>query len=474
MESEESEVKELRELRSIPLPDARTAYQLNRVKDRVYGTVIDWELVQREYWPVIEVMEDLAKANDRNGAFILWLLKQVPGDDVESMRYRNEIHRRIGTAFLDPDRKKDTWHTDETYFQEIKDLPPIVWARDVVEREIEWLWPGRIPQGKLVTLAGPGGVGKSFLLCDMAARVSSGTPWPFSEDRAPVGNVLIISGEDEIEDTIRPRLRLQGADLGRVAFPSPVELMAFNLGGSRFKEVADRMLKQMGGASLMIIDPPSSFLAGIDENSNAEVRGFLTPMKEWAHANNCTVIFNTHVNKASGKKLDIQQRVIGSVAMVNGPRMSHMVVQSEDDPGRQAVHPAQEQHLAAAPGALVPDRTRSPRSQARTPGVGGSSRYRCRYGDEWSGGSSSGQAGSHQGRADRAVVDREVQGTAGLAGEDSRGPASRGTRDGHRGHVRPGVQATGHPEPEGRERLGEIRRFGLGVRPVLNSPRLPG
>jgi hypothetical protein len=58
----------------------------------------------------------------------------------------------------------------------------------------------------------------------------------------------------------------------------------------------------------------------------------LTPMKEWAHANNCAVVFNTHVNKGNGKKLEIQQRVIGSVAMVNGPRMSHMVTVSEDDP----------------------------------------------------------------------------------------------------------------------------------------------
>jgi len=352
MEHEEPEVK------SVPFPDARTAYQLRRMKDKVIGTAVDWEIVQREYWPVIEIMEDLDKANDRNGAFILWLLKQVPGDDVESMRYRNEVHRRIGVAFLDPDGKKNLWHTDVSYFQD-QEGSPVVKARDVVEREIQWLWPGRIPLGKHATLAGPGGVGKSFLLCDMAARVSAGLEWPFSEaERAPVGNVLIISGEDEIEDTIRPRLRLQGADLDRVYFPSPSELLGFNLSGPKFKEVADRMLKAMDGASLLIIDPPSSFLAGIDENSNAEVRGMLTPMKIWAHENNCAVIFNTHINKGAGKKLEIQQRVIGSVAMVNGPRMSHMVTVSEDDHEVKLFVPLKSniwQRLKALSFRIVPD-----------------------------------------------------------------------------------------------------------------------
>jgi hypothetical protein len=354
IESQEIMEGETSEVKGIPLPDARTAYQLRRVKDKVIGAATAWDIIQPEYWPLFEIMENISKSSDRNGAAIHWLMKNQPDQEM-----RNETWRRVELAFQDPDRESgpNSW-TDKSYFDSQGELSPIVWALDVVEREIEWLWPGRIPQGKLVTLAGPGGVGKSFLLCDMAARVSAGLSWPFSEDQAPQGNVLIISGEDEIEDTIRPRLRLQGADLGRVAFPSSVELLGFNLSGPRFKDVADRMLQAMDGASLLIIDPPSSFLAGIDENSNAEVRGFLTPMKEWAHANNCCVIFNTHVNKASGKKLDIQQRVIGSVAMVNGPRMSHMVVASEDDPDVKLFVPLKSniwQRLQALSFRIVPD-----------------------------------------------------------------------------------------------------------------------
>ena len=44
-----------------------------------------------------------------------------------------------------------------------------------------WLWPGRVPLGHLTLLAGDYDAGKSLVTLDMAARVSTGTPWP---DRA--------------------------------------------------------------------------------------------------------------------------------------------------------------------------------------------------------------------------------------------------------------------------------------------------
>jgi KaiC/GvpD/RAD55 family RecA-like ATPase len=37
---------------------------------------------------------------------------------------------------------------------------------------VEWLWPGRIPAGKLATLDGYPGLGKSALSLDIAATVT--------------------------------------------------------------------------------------------------------------------------------------------------------------------------------------------------------------------------------------------------------------------------------------------------------------
>lgn len=212
---------------------------------------------------------------------------------------------------------------------------PIVWADDVVERQIDWLWPGRAPHRKVWVIAGPGGLGKTFILNDVAARISTGREWPFGGGEcAPLGKVLYISGEDDPEDTLRPRLRALGADLSskKIAFLTSKELVDFNVSGPRFARAAGRAIDKMGGCDLVIIDPPSAFLAGVDENSNAEVRGILQPMKEWATQHDCSIAFNAHTNKGSGKKLDAQLRILGSVAWVNGPRVANIVTRDQEDP----------------------------------------------------------------------------------------------------------------------------------------------
>ena len=47
---------------------------------------------------------------------------------------------------------------------------------------------------------------------------------PNGEGRAPLGNVIILSAEDDVADTIRPRLEVAGADLTRVHAITAVKL----------------------------------------------------------------------------------------------------------------------------------------------------------------------------------------------------------------------------------------------------------
>lgn len=52
-------------------------------------------------------------------------------------------------------------------------------ALDQVQKsEVQWLWPGRIPRGKVTLLTGDPGLGKSFITMDLAARVSRAHDWP--------------------------------------------------------------------------------------------------------------------------------------------------------------------------------------------------------------------------------------------------------------------------------------------------------
>jgi len=88
---------------------------------------------------------------------------------------------------------------------------------EIKSEPVRWLWDGRIPLGKVTLLEGEPGIGKSTLALDFAARVSRGTPLPLSRE-AEVGpsNVLIFSGDDDLGDTVRPRLEAAQADLARI------------------------------------------------------------------------------------------------------------------------------------------------------------------------------------------------------------------------------------------------------------------
>ena len=75
----------------------------------------------------------------------------------------------------------------------------------VAVKEVQWLWPGWIPLGKLAVLDGDPGLGKSTLLLDLAARVSQEGRMP-DESQGATGAVVVMSSEDAVEDTIKPRL----------------------------------------------------------------------------------------------------------------------------------------------------------------------------------------------------------------------------------------------------------------------------
>ena len=65
--------------------------------------------------------------------------------------------------------------------------------RTVDQKALKWLWPGRVPLGKVTLIVGDPGRGKSLLALDMAARVTRGAAWP---DQA-VGSAECGVGREE-------------------------------------------------------------------------------------------------------------------------------------------------------------------------------------------------------------------------------------------------------------------------------------
>lgn len=202
-------------------------------------------------------------------------------------------------------------------------------ASTVKPRKVDWLWPRRVPCGKLTTVAGVMGIGKTFLLCDLAARLSAGSEWPdLPGQKVEPADVLFISGEDDPDDTLVPRLIECGADLDRVWFLTLDELMKFTLASLKTLDAAAAQARRL---RLVVIDPPTSYVGDVDDHKNAQLRRLLTPLKHWTAERKCACIFNTHLNKGGGNKIEAVHRVIGSVAWMAAVRAGHLVALDPDD-----------------------------------------------------------------------------------------------------------------------------------------------
>ncbi len=154
----------------------------------------------------------------------------------------------------------------------------VIWFSEIEPVEIDWLWPGRIPAGRITLLVGLPGKGKSLVTVDMAARVSNGTTWPDGAT-CPRGSVILITAEDNPNDTIRPRLDAAGADVKRVGLLSMINRIGAD--GRQVRtpfSLADvyeleQELAQLSNCKLIVIDPIGSFLGSrTDAHRDNEVR----------------------------------------------------------------------------------------------------------------------------------------------------------------------------------------------------------
>jgi hypothetical protein len=214
----------------------------------------------------------------------------------------------------------------------------IVKASEVKTRKVEWLWPDRIPIGKLTTWAGWGGLGKSFVSMDLAARVSNGDEIPGGNGLCfEPGRVLILNSEDDPEDTSVPRLIEAGADLDRISFLRSEVLGEFKLSDLETLDVA--MEQAGGGVSLVVIDPAASHLGDVNDHKNSELRKILTPLGLWAAKVRVAMVLITHVSKPQAGKVEAAARVIGGVAWTNAVRSAVMFTADPDDKSRSLFLP---------------------------------------------------------------------------------------------------------------------------------------
>lgn len=199
-------------------------------------------------------------------------------------------------------------------------------------RRIHWLWPPYVPLGKVTILAGAPGQGKSQLSLMVAAMVTRGELFG---DIGEPRDVLILTGEDDPEDTIRPRLQALGADLSRCIMVDvsevrgqveTIDLLTFPTEQGLLRDVLTRRK-----VAMIIVDPISSFMdPTLSTYRNVDVRRALGPLKGMAEQYSLAVFVVTHFNKGSDGG-DALARVTDSGAYVQMARSVLFLGPDPDD-----------------------------------------------------------------------------------------------------------------------------------------------
>jgi hypothetical protein len=270
----------------------------------------------------------------------------------------------------------------------------VVDVADVKSERVQWLWSGRLARAKVTVLDGDPDQGKSTILTDLFARLTTGSPMPDGEPSDGPRDVVLMSAEDGVADTIRPRLEAAGADLHRVHIITDVTDVD---GTVRLPElprdlpVLEEVIRRFDAVAYGV-DVFNAFLSSrVDSYRDQDVRRALHPMKTMSERTMSAGVILRHLSKSAGASA--LYKGLGSIGVVGAARIGLMAATDPDDDTRRVLAVSKcnlapkapslayrlvsdELHGAArvewlgavehgADDLLVPGEDRAPRSEAR-------------------------------------------------------------------------------------------------------------
>jgi len=199
----------------------------------------------------------------------------------------------------------------------------ITFFHDVRSKKVKWLWYPYIPYGKITLIQGDPGDGKTSFILNLIARMSNGDTLPFS--KAHIHGVAIYqNAEDDIADTIKPRLERQHANCQNICFIDQTSPLLIE-NNSIEKAISET------GAKLLVLDPLQSFMGEhIDMNRANSVRPLMQHLKKIAATTGCAIVLVGHLNKNISNKASY--RGLGSIDIIAAARSVLLIGKDEENP----------------------------------------------------------------------------------------------------------------------------------------------
>ena len=208
----------------------------------------------------------------------------------------------------------------------------IKYYSSVIERDVKWFWYPYIPYGRITLIQGDPGDGKSTFILRLATILTCGGELPDGVKLSEPSNVIYQCSEDDVNDTIKPRLLQAGADCSKVAFIEDCDMEI-----SLLDERIEQAIKTTN-AKLVIFDPIQSFIpTDCDMQSASKMRSVMRKINKIAEKYSCAVIMVGHLNKSSsGKKI---YRGLGSIDITAIARSVLMIARDADNPEIRYMYP---------------------------------------------------------------------------------------------------------------------------------------
>lgn len=184
------------------------------------------------------------------------------------------------------------------------------WRFDVVKlstikpEPVCWLWEPFWIDHDVNLLVGPPNAGKTFTACHLAASVSRGMAWPDGPGKAPLGDVVYLTTENNPAQVLVPRLLAAGADLERIHTWTAKRRVDRN--GEMVEDCVSLLdveamlhaIDQLPELRLLIVDPITAYMGDVEPNDNREVRKVMNEAVKVAREKQICIVMLSHLKKS--------------------------------------------------------------------------------------------------------------------------------------------------------------------------------